>query len=80
MQFGNAGCILYSGIKRKVYKNKKYFLHPPWKSIFIEKKVFLRQGLKHPRSGPPQERSDEEDGTIVEVRKACFLRSKKPPE
>ena len=31
------------------------------KSIFIEKKVFLRQGLEHPRSGPPQERSDEED-------------------
>ena len=31
------------------------------KSIFIEKKLFLRQGLEHPRSGPPQERSDEED-------------------
>ena len=25
---------------------------------------FLRQGLQHPRSGPPQERSDEEDGAI----------------
>ena len=31
-----------------------------------------RQGLEHPRSGPPQERSDEEEGTVVEVRKACF--------
>ena len=51
------------------------------KSIFIEKKVFLRQGLEHPRSGPPQERSDEEDEREWSA-ESLFLRNEmkqKPP-